>query len=416
MKTESEAVGSVGNSNNVEIVSHKGVSAKIRTVRSNKAGKEYTSYRIEYVLAGKTKQVWRTDYTEAKAHALDACKAIGNGQPEVFEISATEQLIFSRAKETASKLGIPVDTVCEKYAELVSLLPNNNITLPEIVRDWVTRNAPVKARLSVNQTAELFKVEIETDGTKPLRQKALKWTLNHLTTTFGDTLVETINPDQVSRHIKGMNVAERTKKNHRDSIGFFNRWLLLRGYLAKGTNWLDNVEDYSKTVTGEIEIYTPEEIKKLLSTSNGMTAFIALGAFAGLRHAEISRLDWKAVDLKDGWIHIGGDISKTGVRRLVPIKPNLAKWLTPVAKESGAVTPYENTVKQLLKIADDVGVTWKHNALRHSYISYRMAESADIPRVADECGNSPAMIKQHYLQRVKPEQAKQWFAVKPQKK
>ena len=56
---------------------------------------------------------------------------------------------------------------------------------------------------------------------------------------------------------------------------------------------------------------------------------------------------------------------------------------------------------------------WKKNALRHSYISYRVAESADVARVADESGNSPAIIKANYLKRVKPDQAAEWFNVMP---
>jgi hypothetical protein len=56
---------------------------------------------------------------------------------------------------------------------------------------------------------------------------------------------------------------------------------------------------------------------------------------------------------------------------------------------------------------------WKKNALRHSYISYRVAECADVARVADESGNSPAVIKANYLKRVKPDQAKEWFGIVP---
>jgi hypothetical protein len=86
----------------------------------------------------------------------------------------------------------------------------------------------------------------------------------------------------------------------------------------------------------------------------------------------------------------------------------------PLRKSHGEVCPYENTTKQLLKTAEAAGVEWKHNGLRHSFISYRVAECADVPRVADEAGNSPQIIRQHYLRRVKPAAAAQWFAVSPQ--
>jgi hypothetical protein len=52
--------------------------------------------------------------------------------------------------------------------------------------------------------------------------------------------------------------------------------------------------------------------------------------------------------------------------------------------------------------------------LRHSFISYRVAETADVSRVADEAGNSVAIIRQHYLRRVKPAEAARWFAIAPE--
>jgi hypothetical protein len=51
------------------------------------------------------------------------------------------------------------------------------------------------------------------------------------------------------------------------------------------------------------------------------------------------------------------------------------------------------------------------NRLRHSFISYRLALVKNPAEVSLECGNSPAMIFQHYRERVTPGQAEQWFAI-----
>ena len=59
---------------------------------------------------------------------------------------------------------------------------------------------------------------------------------------------------------------------------------------------------------------------------------------------------------------------------------------------------------------------WKHNALRHSFISYRVADTSDVPKVALESGNSPAMIFAHYRELVTPADAKSWFAIVPEAK
>ena len=56
---------------------------------------------------------------------------------------------------------------------------------------------------------------------------------------------------------------------------------------------------------------------------------------------------------------------------------------------------------------------WRQNALRHSFISYRVAETGDVARTALEAGNSPKMIFRHYREVVDEEAAKAWFSITP---
>ncbi len=56
---------------------------------------------------------------------------------------------------------------------------------------------------------------------------------------------------------------------------------------------------------------------------------------------------------------------------------------------------------------------WRQNALRHSFISYRVALTGDVARTALEAGNSPKMIFRHYREVVTEEDAKAWFAITP---
>jgi hypothetical protein len=78
------------------------------------------------------------------------------------------------------------------------------------------------------------------------------------------------------------------------------------------------------------------------------------------------------------------------------------------------VAPFANMSKQLTeKLAPRAGLMWKHNGLRHSFISYRLADIKDIGQVALEAGNSPQMIFKHYRQLVTETQAREWFKVCP---
>jgi integrase len=220
-------------------------------------------------------------------------------------------------------------------------------------------------------------------------------------------------------------LAERTRRNHCDVIGFFNRWLVLRGYLAKGTDWLEGVQNYTARKVGEISTYTADEMRRLIAAADDkILPMIVIGGFAGLRHAEIARLEWRDIDLAEGFIEVKADNAKTDTRRIVPLKDNLKAFLSPLVKKSGKVVSVVNTTKYLLKAAADTGdeeneieaLEWKHNALRHTYISARVAECGDVPRVADEAGNSPQVIRTNYLKRIRPAAAAEWFAIAPQQK
>ena len=66
------------------------------------------------------------------------------------------------------------------------------------------------------------------------------------------------------------------------------------------------------------------------------------------------------------------------------------------------------------KIAERAGLVWRHNACRHSYGSYRMAEIRNVHDVAEEMGNSPAIIKKNYFQAVTKAEAAKFWAIRPE--
>ncbi len=56
---------------------------------------------------------------------------------------------------------------------------------------------------------------------------------------------------------------------------------------------------------------------------------------------------------------------------------------------------------------------WRHDTLRHSLISYRLADVQSAAQVALEAGNGPQMSFQHYRELVRPKDAKSWFSITP---
>ena len=225
-----------------------------------------------------------------------------------------------------------------------------------------------------------------------------------------------ITTADVQRWLDSLKVAPQTAKNFRTVIGTLFSFAESRGYIFKGGNPVEDVEHISAN-GGAIEIYSPKEIAGLLAAApKDFVPALALGAFAGLRAAEVERLEWKDIDLAGGFIHVAAEKAKTRSRRLVPALPNLAQWLAPYSKQRGLI--WKGTPKTLREAraatVKKSGVAWKDNGARHSFISYRLAETQDVGKVSMEAGNSPAVVFKHYRELVRPEAAKTWFAVAPE--
>jgi integrase len=176
--------------------------------------------------------------------------------------------------------------------------------------------------------------------------------------------------------------------------------------------------DSQKVVRSAPCILSPAQLSALLTAcanDGEMLAFIAIGAFAGLRRAEIERLRWEDVNLARGFVTVGAQNAKTGKRRLVPVCASLRKWLAPVAKTSGPLAPTMAFRNRFDAVREAAGLLakWEGNELRHSYASYRLAETQNAAQTALELGNSPTVLEQHYKELTTPEDAARWFAVKP---
>jgi integrase len=229
---------------------------------------------------------------------------------------------------------------------------------------------------------------------------------------------------EIEDFLRGLGLSGRSRNNYRRAIATLVYFAETRGYLPKGTVAIESVA-VAKEEQGEIEVFTPEEMARVLEAAEpALIPFLTIGAFAGLRHAEIVRLDWSEVRWADGFIEVKASKAKTANRRLVPIPENLKSWLISHRQPKGDVCPCVNMVQQLKWLAETVNAkwqketppgrfAWKHNALRHSFISYRVAQVQNVAQVALEAGTSPQMIFSNYRELVRPADAKAWFSIFP---
>jgi integrase len=235
--------------------------------------------------------------------------------------------------------------------------------------------------------------------------------LGRFNKTHGERSVASITGKELDEWLAGLAVAPGTRNTFRRDIRTLFSFCAKRGYCpsneAKGT---ERAEDVDKPPG----ILTPAQCSALLGAcGDDVLPYVAISLFAGLRAAELEKLDWAEVDLDSGHIEVTAVKSKTKRRRLVPISDNLAAWIRPVAALAGLVAPV-GLRKRFDAVKARAGLKeWPQNAMRHSFGSYRLAACADAARVSLEMGNSPAMVFAHYRELVKGADAAKYWNIRP---
>ena len=99
----------------------------------------------------------------------------------------------------------------------------------------------------------------------------------------------------------------------------------------------------------------------------------------------------------------------------MPILPNLVRWLKPIVKGSGKITGANFRRRSAAAKAAAKSTPWPENAMRHSFVSYRLAATGDAAKTALESGHDQAVLFRHYRELVQPKVAKQYFNIRPGK-
>jgi integrase len=383
-------------------LNHKGSTATIyRTPIRGEA-----AFTITFYECAKRRRKVVMDEATAHAEADKIVKRLVGGE---LKLNADEGRIYNAALEAVGAFGVSLVDACIEWAQARKLSGNR---LLEAATAYGQRNDTViEGKPLADAVKEFLEGKKHDVGAHYHREYTCK--LNQLAGAFVGYNISSIEPARVDDYLRGLAVSKRTRKNARTVLLKFFNWAKTRRYVSKAFNYEEGVATV-KAPNGKIEIYTPDELRGLLSHAHdALVPFLAIAAFAGLRHAEIGRLDWSAFDWKAKHITLPEEITKNRQRRLVPIASCLKDWLSPYVKESGRVCSRENMSNALWRLGVKAGIKWRHNALRHSYISYRVAKTKNVDATALECGNSAQMIFTNYRELVKPKAAQQWFAITP---
>jgi integrase len=412
------------------------VAVKIYKNKGHVRGENFQTFLLSYYANGKRQLRRFVDFTKARAEATRIAEQKAQGALGAAALSAADRVSLEQALALLAKNEGIGNASASRLVEIVrdyttarASLPQG-VTLAETAQFYKQKHPANMPRRTVAEVVAEFIADRRSAGCSAVHVHDLEIRLGQFSKAFVLPIIAVSAP-LVQQWIYGLknqktkkDTAARTKENMlRQIVSLFNFARRQKYVPADLALELSEISTPRKQYA-PIGIYTPDEMRAILSAADAVIApALAIAAFAGLRLAEVSRLDWREVRLSEKLIVVGAENAKTATRRLVPISDNLAAWLTPHAKRFGSLNPCE---EQLHNVGNALGnrferaaarakVTWKRNGFRHSYTSYRVATLKDVPAVALECGNSPQVIFSNYRALATDAEAKAWFSILPPK-
>jgi integrase len=283
-------------------------------------------------------------------------------------------------------------------------------TLPGLVRTGAT---------FADAAAEWLRYIEHDRGRKPSTLRGYRSTLNaHLLPAFGSMPVEGVTTDVIERWLAGFDGSVRMRNKLLIQLhGILRR---ARKVYGLSGNAAAEVEKFPQRRTGDIDVFSPEEVWALVRAAAGPldAALFLTAAFTGLRMGELLALCWRDVDFTGSVIRVRasyylGSLTtpKSGKVRAVPMAPDVAGALAQLSQRehwvgdddqvfAGEVGGYldGSALRRRYKAAlTAAGLRpLRFHDLRHTF-GTRMIAKADIRRVQEWMGHADVQTTMRYL-------------------
>ena len=251
----------------------------------------------------------------------DVAERLSRGDGKALVLTGHERLVYLQAIEVLHPHQTPLNVAAAEFAQAMTIL-NGRGSVVEAARHFAAVRGgeikPVSVRALVDDLIRTCKANHASKRhLDDLRSRLAR---------FADSIhcdIHLVRPDQVQDFLSSLKLQPRTINNFRIAISNLFSHARLRGHVPKDFNPLEGLP-WAKECDQEVGIYTPEQLQAMFSHARQeMIPYLAIAAFAGLRQAEIGRLQWEQV--KADHIVVMGAISKPGEKRLGPILPNRVK-------------------------------------------------------------------------------------------
>ena len=407
----------------VEIIVEKGQHIPIYAAPVTTKGKTYESFLVCYIESGRRVRRRASNIEDARELGMKAARQLGEGTGHAVTLTPKEVADFHSAM-----------TIVRRHPER---------SLAAVVADWdaatkalgegsIVAACEAQAKSNkkrsgftdtlVSTVYDEFIAELKRDGASIRYIEDCKSRMGQIRDKFKG-YIHAVEMSDLEGWLNTKKISIKTRKNYRTAAVTLWSFAKSKGYLPRDQQTeAELLRNRKRTkaakLSAEIGTYEPAALRQILAAAPAhLLPIFAIGAFAGLRSAELHRLTWG--NIRPGFIQVDADDSKIAVKRHAPVTIALKEWLAKSKRgedDQRLCTRFahENALaRAMTKAIRDAGVEPVHNGLRHTFCSARVAATDDVKQTSREAGNSVAIILKHYVKVMTKAKATAWFNVRP---
>lgn len=354
----------------------------------------YTTYRLTWYVGDKRFRVTRSDKSEAIELAKQKVRHLSRAEGEHTTVEP-KHLVYLRECERSVR-PYPLHEVCEFF------------------RKFHTVGGPKK---TLTEICDEYKTTIEAKELSKAHKNSVSTQAKVFNTWFPKQSMQQITSGMLESRLAEVSFSPYTKKKLVDFYRTLENFARKRRYLPRDFETITENVNLPAVPKVNYPVFTPDEMTRLfILLAPHEIAYVATMAFGGSRRAEFERMTSGHFDSEEQSARIDREIAKKKMPRHLHMPDNLIEWLRVAAlPEKGKIISH----RKIAAISRDkarlkqVGLAWKQNILRHSFLSYHLAKHENPGVTAYVGGTSIKMLAAHYVTLVSKRAAEDYFNITP---
>jgi integrase len=391
-------------------------------------------WRLSWVENGVDQSEMFATLEEAKTQAEIKLASLSSGQVTMTKEEIDDLFGFKKVVEDFNRRLAPHNrTLDDVISDVIAAAQIQPGMTAAAMAQFICSNHGVEHPMSAQEVKVKYLEHLRSDYKRKYSVGYVNQAERHLDrfcANFGERRLDTLVPGEILDFIKGFRVRpkRRSERSKADQEGLVPAGQKTRNHLH---NSLDQMFAHAKTVlqalpprletavrmvaapqfiTPTPEVYTPAELVDLyrLLPDIECVLYVSLQLFAGLRPCEAAKIRLKDIKRdpkgQPSYILVRQEVMKKTAQpgrkrirtRKAPITRPLAKLLAAIQLPKGALFLSKGMEGRVCGLARTARFPWKHDGLRHSFISYRLEQIKDRSTVAYEAGHDVDMQIEHY--------------------